>query len=306
MQKVLLTGGGGFLGSHLRAALGETETLAPRSAELDLLDKEAVERYVKEHGVDTIVHAAGFVGGIGLNKAHPGRMIADNLRMGLNVLETAAKAGGIKVAIVSNVCVYPQNAPIPTPETSMWDGYPAVDTGPYGIAKRTMHTVAESLHKEFGMDYTYAILTNLYGPGDYFDDARSHVIPALLKRALACKASGDRYVAWGDGSQTRDLLYVEDAAKGILATLQPAGLNDAFNLGSGVETTVRELTETICDIAGYEGEIFWDATKPGGAPRRALDATKAKARLGFVPQTPLREGLENLYRWYLDNRDDLQ
>jgi len=301
-QSIFLTGSGGFLGSHLRQALGD-KALAPRSSELNLLDFDAVTRYLEDNSVATIIHAAGFVGGIGLNKAHPGRMITDNLRMGQNILEAAAKKGGIHVCVVSTVCVYPEDAPIPTPETSMYDGYPSPDTAYYGIAKRSLHTMAEGLRKEYGLSYSYVIPTNLYGPGDYFDEARSHVVPALIRRTLESKLSGAKeMVVWGDGSQTRDLLYVEDAVKGVLASLKPEGQNEVFNLGSGKETSIRELVASISAVVGFEGELIYDTTKPGGAPRRALDGTKAKERLGFEPQVKLSDGLAATFSWYLENR----
>ena len=305
VSPVFLTGSGGFFGSHLKTALEHTfgHILAPRSQELNLLDFDAVSEYLDRHSPGTIIHAAGFVGGIGLNKAHPGRMITDNLRMGLNIVEAAAKKGGIHVCVISTVCVYPHDASVPTPESSMYDGYPADDTAFYGIAKRTLHTACEGLRRELGLNYSYVIPTNLYGPGDYFDEKRSHVVPALIRRAVEAKESGaTEFVVWGDGSQTRDLLYVEDAVRGVLHTLKPEGKNNIFNLGSGKETSIRELVEQVCSIVGYRGKIVYDATKPGGAPRRALDGTKAKEVLGYEPAVHLAEGLAATHRWYLENR----
>lgn len=304
-RSLLLTGSGGFLGSHLRQALSEV-ALFPQSSELDLLDLHAVRSYLTDHDVKTIIHAAGYVGGIGLNKAHPGRMIAENLRMGANVLQAAAERPGTHVCIVSTVCVYPSDAATPTPETAMYDGYPAEDTAFYGIAKRTLHTMAEGMRREFGMTFSYVIPTNLYGPGDHFDEAKSHVVPALIRRVLEAKEGGvKQIIVWGDGSQTRDLLYVEDAVKGIIASLRPEGHNQVFNLGFGREVSVKELATTICSVVGFEGELVWDTTKPGGAPRRALDSTKAREKLGFCPSISLLEGLTATYRWYLENRKQL-
>lgn len=302
MKKILLTGGGGFLGQHLQGALVDFEVHAPRSTDLNLLDQESVEHYFESNTIEGVIHAAGFVGGIGRNKAHPGRMIADNLRMGANLLEAASKAKAHTV-VVSTVCVYPENAPIPTPESSMYEGYPSPDTAYYGIAKRTLFTLAEGLHKEFGSSFTYIIPTNLYGPGDYFDEAKSHVVPALLRRTLDAKEQGlDEIVIWGDGTATRDLLYVTDAAKGIASALGTQGRNEVFNIGSGKESSIRELAETICEVVGYEGRLTFDPTKPAGAPRRALDASKARAQLGFESTVSLKEGLANTLDWYLQNR----
>jgi len=304
MKNILITGGHGFLGSHLREALAGEACFAPRSREVNLLELPPLTDYLQTNDIDTVIHAAGFVGGIGLNKAHPGRMVCDNLRMGLNVLEAAARKGGVNVCIVSTVCVYPEFAPIPTPESAMFDGYPAGDTAFYGLAKRSLLTVAEGLARESGLKYSYVIPTNLYGPGDYFDDAKSHVVPALIKRALHAKeTSAPEFVAWGDGSQTRDLLYVKDATDGVLAALRPEALGQVFNLGSGIETSVKELVETICEVVGYQGNIVWDTTKPGGAPRRALDATKAREILDFVPKVSLKDGLKSAFEWYLENRN---
>ncbi len=301
-KTVLLTGGRGFLGQHLQSALRPRQVLAPSSSELDLLDRNAVVQFLDRHAVDEIVHAAGFVGGIGRNKAHPGRMVADNLRMGANLVETASERK-IHTLIVSTVCVYPAEAPVPTPETAMYEGYPAADTAFYGIAKRTLHTLAEGLQREFGSSYVYIIPTNLYGPGDYFDEAKSHVVPALLRRTIEAKEAGlSEIVVWGDGTATRDLLYVEDAAAGMVSALDDRAKNQVLNLGSGIETSIRELAETICEVVAYPGNLIFDASKPGGAPRRALDATRASELLDFRPRISLREGLQNTFSWYMQNR----
>ncbi|MGE0001391.1 MAG: NAD-dependent epimerase/dehydratase family protein [Fimbriimonadaceae bacterium] len=298
---LLILGGSGFLGKHLQR-LAPDGFLAPRSAELDLLDLDACVRYFEQHRPDSVIHAAGFVGGIGLNKENPGRMAVENLRMGLNVLEAAARAKLPHVLVVSTVCVYPKDAPIPTKEDSMWEGAPAEDTMPYGAAKRMLHTVADGLHRQYGLGYTYVIPTNLYGPGDHFDEAKSHVVPALLKRADETRRAGhSELVVWGDGTQTRDLLYVEDAAKGVLQIALGPSANDAFNLSSNRETSVRELAESICKVTGFNGELVWDTSKPGGAPRRGLDGSKTRERFGFVAETGLEEGLRQTYNWYLEN-----
>lgn len=297
---IWITGGGGFFGPHIAKRLGGRALVTAR-AEVDLLDRASTSDFVNGGRFTSIIHAAGFVGGIGLNQEHPGRMAADNLRMGLNLLEAAARRGGMHVVIVSTVCVYPEKAPIPTPERVMFDGFPSEVTSFYGLAKRTLLTLAEGLRRELGLSYTYVIPTNLYGPGDHFEDEKSHVVPALIKRAVAARdARSPELVVWGDGSQTRDLLYVEDAAIGIEAALDRSSAGGVYNLSSGVETSIRQLAETICRLVGFEGELIWDASKPGGAPRRALDPAKARAELGFEARTGLEEGLRRTIQWYLE------
>lgn len=301
-KKIWITGGRGFFGRHIAARLGPGSVVTGR-AEVDLLDREATARFVERGAFDRIVHAAGFVGGIGLNQDHPGRMVVDNLRMGLNVLEAAAARPGAHVVIVSTVCVYPEQAPIPTPESAMFDGFPAEVTSFYGIAKRTLLTVAEGLRREAGLSYTYVVPTNLYGPDDHFEDEKSHVVPALIKRVLAAREAGSsELVVWGDGTQTRDLLYVEDAARGVERALELAIPGGVYNLSSGRETTIRELAETICRLIGFSGRLVWDVSKPAGAPRRALDPSRARRELGFEASTGLADGLRRTIDWYLAKR----
>lgn len=298
-SKVWITGGNGFFGRHIAARLGERALVTSRT-EVDVLDFASTLRFANRGDFDAIIHAAGFVGGIGLNADHPGRMASDNLRMGLNVLESAAKAGGKHVVVVSTVCVYPEDAPIPTPESSIYAGFPSEVTSFYGLAKRELLSLAEGLRREFGLSFTYVIPTNLYGPGDHFEEEKSHVVPALIKRALEAKERGDEeLVVWGDGTATRDLLYVEDAAEGIEQALNRDLNGEVFNLSSGRETSVRELAETICRIVAFEGRLVWDTSKPGGAPRRGLDPSKTREKMGFQAQTTLEQGLRNTLNWYL-------
>jgi GDP-L-fucose synthase len=299
---IWITGGAGFFGRAIAAQLGSRARVT-RRAEVDLLDLEATCRFVEGGGFDGVVHAAGFVGGIGLNQAHPGRMASENLRMGLNLLEAAARRRGLHVVIVSTVCVYPEAAPIPTPETAMFDGFPSEVTSFYGLAKRMLLTVAEGLRRESGLSYTYLVPTNLYGPGDHFEEEKSHVVPALIQRAVAARDQGaGELVVWGDGSQTRDLLYVEDGARGVEKALDRARSGGVYNLSSGRETSIRELAETICRLVGFAGRLVWDPTKPGGAPRRALDPGKARRELGFAATTGLEDGLRRTISWYADTK----
>ena len=297
-ETVLVTGASGFLGSAIGRRITGKNLLTPGHAELDLLSFEQVNGYLASHKAARIIHAAGYVGGIGLHKAHPGRMVADNLRMGLNLLEAAARNGVEQVVIVSTVCVYPAEAAVPTPESEMFNGLPADDTAGYGIAKRTLLTLAQGLKTEFGMNYTYVIPTNMYGPGDYFDESRSHVVSALLQRAMAARDADDpEMLVWGDGSATRDFVFVEDAAAAIVACLTPKAYDQVFNIGSGREVSIKELAETICEVVGYRGELRWDATKPSGARRRALDSTRLKETLGVEMKIGLTQGLQATVKW---------
>ncbi len=298
---ILVTGGHGFLGRCVVRQLGAAPHLAPRSVELDLLDGAAVRRFLDRHEVSKIVHAAGFVGGIGLHRRHPGRVAAENLVMGVNLLRAAAAMRSPShVVIVSTVCAYPEAAPIPTPESALYDGYPSPDTAAYGLAKRELHSLAAALAEEFGLSYSYVIPTNLYGPEDHFDEARSHVVPALIRRAHEARRRGDAaLVVWGDGTATRDLLYIDECARGLLLALErPQARGEVINLGSGEEVSIRTLAETICRVVGFEGRLEWDASKPQGAPRRALDPAKAERLLGFRREVGLEEGLRRAADWY--------
>lgn len=297
-KRVWVTGGTGFFGGHIARRLGDRAIVTSRH-EVDLLDLDQVERFLRQNPVDAIVHAAALVGGIQFHSAHPGRVASDNLRMGLNVLDAAARHRKPHVVLISSACVYADTVPIPMKEADIPSGTPGEPTGPYGIAKRTLHTVAHGLEREFGLSSTILIPINLYGPGDHFEEARSHVVPALLKRAIEARDRGaQELVVWGDGSQTRDFLYVEDAAEGVERALNPVHAGQEFNLGSGRETSIRELAETIRRAVGFGGELVFDASKPGGSPRRALDPMKAAKSLGFQARTELEEGLRKTLAWW--------
>jgi len=299
-RRILLTGAHGFLGRHLRARLEGSgdELLCPTRSELDLLDFHATKAFFTKRAVTHAIHAAGFVGGIGLNEAHPGRMATENLRMGLNVLEGASQGGKAHVTIVSTICVYPEKAPVPIAESSVYEGYPAPATAPYGLAKRELLSVAEALSRESDLTFAYVIPTNLYGPGDHFDEAKSHVVPALIRRAIEARRNEVKeIVVWGDGTATRDLLFVTDAARAIGETLD-RGHGRPINIGSGREISIRELAETICELTGYGGQLVWDKTKPAGAPRRTLDTTLARELIGFSPEVDIRDGLRRTIAWY--------
>ena len=300
MEQVLLTGASGFFGKHIKEKLNYVDGLmAPSSKELNLLDYQQTSDYLLEKSPKTIIHAAGFVGGIGFNTTFPSKMITHNLRMGLNLLEVASQLPNIHVVIVSTVCVYPEKAAVPTPETAMFEGYPAPDTAPYGIAKRALWTIAQSLAIEGKLSFSYVMPTNLYGPFDHFDKERSHVVAALVRRACEAVENNDQdFVIWGDGSSTRDFLYIEDAAEAIVLCAQKRLEGLTINLSSNRETSIKELAETICTITGFKGNLVWDTTRPIGAPRRSLNGEKAREKLGFVANTPLYEGLSKTISWY--------
>lgn len=302
---ILVTGGHGFLGRSVVRQLGDRPHLAPTHGELDLLDAAAVGRYLKVNAVRAVIHAAGYVGGIGLHRSEPGRVALENLLMGVNVLQAASRLDlAIHVVIVSTVCAYPEFAPIPTPERSLYDGYPAADTAPYGLAKRQLHSLAGALAKEGGLTSSYVIPTNLYGPGDHFDESRSHVVPALIRRSYEARRDGAKeMVIWGDGTATRDLLYVDDCARGLVAAMDAsAARSEVVNLSVGEEVSIRRLAETIRDRVGFDGVLVWDPTKPQGAPRRALDPAKARSLLDFLPRVALDEGLARTVDWYVNSQ----
>jgi GDP-L-fucose synthase len=300
--RVLVTGGHGFLGSYLieeleRRAYGTV--LAPSRGECDFGDPHEVARYFRHAAPTQVIHAAAAVGGIGANVAQAGLFSHANTMMAANVIEACRVQGVQKLLSIGTICVYPAQAPVPTPESAMFDGFPAADTAAYGIAKRNLWMMGVAYRKQYGLNATFLIPTNLYGPRDHFDEAKSHVVPALIRRALEARQSGAPELSvWGDGTATRDLLYVADAARGVVDALERYDSPDPVNLGTGREVTVRELVETVVRLSDYRGQVLFDPSKPQGAPRRALDATRARQAFGFEANTSLESGLRATIDWY--------
>jgi GDP-L-fucose synthase len=301
-KKILVTGGAGFLGSrvvqHLivRGAAKEN-IIVPRSREYDLRRQDACEKVVQ--GMDVVIHVAATVGGIGFNKEHPGVAFYDNAAMALNMLDASYRAGVKKFVGIGTVCSYPKFAPIPFKEEDLWNGYPEETNAPYGLAKKIMLSKGQAYQQEYGFDVIHLLMVNLYGPGDNFDPASSHVIPALIKKVAEAKKAGAPYMeAWGTGSPTREFLYVEDAAEGIMLATEKYDKPEPVNLGSGMEISIKALTELICRLMDYHGEIRWDATKPDGQPRRALDVSRAEKEFGFRATTSFEEGLQRAIAEY--------
>jgi GDP-L-fucose synthase len=299
-SRVLVTGGSGFLGSRVLARLGpDCDVVAPRSAECDLRDPAQTRALLERQSPDLVIHLAAVVGGIGANMASPGRFFYDNAVMGLHVIEESRLAGVGKFVCVGTACSYPLDAPLPLRETDIWSGFPEPTNAPYGIAKRMLLTQLQAYRDEYGFNGVYLIPVNLYGPGDNDDLVTSHVIPALIRKALAAKASGDgELVCWGTGAATREFLYVDDAADAVVAAAAAYESPDPVNIGSGEEITVRELVALIAELTGFEGDVVWDSSKPDGQPRRCMDTSRARESFGFEATTSLRDGLARTVEWY--------
>jgi GDP-L-fucose synthase len=302
-RRVLLTGGGGFLGGFLQQRIEEKQPaalFAPRKSELDLLDVAAVRAYLAAHRPNLIIHGAAIVGGIGANRAHPGRFFYENAAMGIHLIEEARRAGVAKLVCLGTICSYPKVTPIPFREDDLWNGYPEETNAPYGIAKKALLVQLQSYRQEYGFNGVFLLPVNLYGPRDNFDLETSHVIPAMIRKFIEAKRRGDdEVVLWGDGSPTREFLYVEDAAAAIVLASERYNGALPVNVGAGREISIRDLAQQVALATDYRGRITWDTTKPNGQPRRALDVTRAEEEFGFRAETPFDEGLRKTIEWYL-------
>lgn len=301
-KRVLVTGGGGFLGSYVVEKLRERgckEIYIPRSREFDLREKEVVFRLFQQTEPNIVIHLAAVVGGIGANRRHPGRFFYDNALMGIQLMEYACRGGVQKFVCLGTICAYPKFTPVPFKEEFLWNGYPEETNAPYGLAKKMLLVQAQAYRQEYGFNTIYLLPVNLYGPRDNFDLESSHVIPALIRKCIEARDREEKkIVAWGTGNVTREFLYVEDAAEGILLAAEQYDKPDPVNLGSGEEITIRDLVYLIRDLTGFKGRIEWDASKPDGQARRCLDTRKAEREFGFRAKVNLREGLRRTICWY--------
>ena len=300
-RRILVTGGAGFLGSFLCPMLEArgAEVLIPRRRDFDLTEQSDVRRLMIESRPDAVIHLAAEVGGIGANRENPGRFFYANASMGINLVEESRRSGVAKFVQVGTVCAYPKFTPVPFEEDHLWDGYPEETNAPYGVAKKALLVMLQSYREQYGLNGIYLLPVNLYGPRDNFDLQSSHVIPALIRKFVAARESGSKYVeVWGTGSASREFLYVEDAARAIVLATERYDDPDPVNVGAGREVTIRELVEMIGGLTGFAGEIRWDATKPDGQPRRMLDTRRARERFGFEAEVGLEDGLRRTIDWW--------
>jgi GDP-L-fucose synthase len=301
-RRVMVTGGSGFVGQHVVGKLrerGVRELFVPRSADYDLVDRQGCRRAIADGRPDVIIHLAAVAGGIGINMEEPGRFFFDNLMMGVQLIEEARLAGIEKFVAVGTICEYPKFTPVPFDEASLWDGYPEETNAPYGLAKKMLLVQAQAYRQQYGFNVIHPLPVNLYGPGDDFDPRTSHVIPALIKKFTDARDSGAPSVpVWGDGSASREFLYVDDVAEGLILMTERYNDPDPVNLGSGQEITIRDLAFLIAELSGYQGQVAFDPSKPNGQPRRCLDVSRAEREFGFRAKTDFRAGLRETIAWY--------
>jgi len=306
-KRITVTGGAGFLGAFVVEKLRERgcrNVFIPRSRDYDLVEMESVKRLYRDAQPDVVIHLAAQVGGIGANRSNPGKFFYDNLMMGTQLMDQARLCGVKKFVAIGTVCSYPKFTPIPFREETLWDGYPEETNAPYGLAKKMLLVQGQSYRDQYGFNSIFLMPVNLYGPGDNYDPDSSHVIPALIRKCLEAKLSGQaEVICWGDGSPTREFLYVEDCAEAIVLAAEKYEGGEPVNIGAGREISIKELVEQIAAITGFQGHIIWDTSKPNGQPRRCLDTSRAREFFGFTAKTDFRDGLKKAIDWYLSVKD---
>jgi len=301
-KRILVTGGAGFLGKHLVAKLKERgcrHIFVPLIEKYDLVQMPAVKRLYKDAKPDIVIHLAAKVGGIGANRENPGSFFYDNLMMGVQLMEVGRQVGIEKFVALGTICAYPKFTPVPFKEEDLWNGYPEETNAPYGLAKKMLLVQSQAYRQQYGFNSIFLLPVNLYGPGDNFDPKSSHVIPALIKKCVDAIKNGDKeIIVWGTGKATREFLYVEDAAEGIILATERYDKSDPINLGAGFEISIKNLVSLIVRLTGFKGKIIWDKTKPDGQPRRCLDIMKASREFNHKPKITLKEGLQNTLEWF--------
>jgi len=312
-KRVLITGGTGFLGSYVVEKLkkrGCKNIFAPRSRDYDLIDIKAIKRLYRDAKPDIVIHLAAVVGGIGANQANPGKFFYNNIMMGIQMMEQGRQLGVEKFVALGTICCYPKFTPVPFKEENLWNGYPEETNAPYGLAKKTLLVQSQAYRQQYGFNSIFLMPVNFYGPRDNFDPESSHVIPAIIKKCFDAQKSSTNspftihhspITVWGTGKPTREFLYVEDAAEGILLATEKYDKSDPVNLGAGFEISIKDLVELIAKLTGFKGKIIWDTSKPDGQPRRCLDTSKAEKEFGFKAKTDFEEGLRKTIDWYRKN-----
>lgn len=305
-KRITVTGGAGFLGTQVVRRLkniGCHNIFVPRSQDYNLVGSEAVNRLYRDSKPDVVIHLAAVVGGIGANRENPGKFFYDNLMMGIQMMEAGRLSGIDKFVAIGTVCAYPKFSPVPFKEKDLWNGYPEETNAAYGLAKKMLLVQAQAYRQQYGFNAIYLLPVNLYGPGDNFNPESSHVIPALIKKCIdAIEAGGEEIIVWGTGKATREFLYVEDAAEGIVLAAERYNKADPANLGAGIEISIKDLVDLITKLAGFKGRIIWDTSKPDGQPRRCLDTSRAESEFGFKAKVGFEQGLRKTIQWYKQQR----
>ncbi len=309
-QRFVVTGGSGFLGKVLTQKMqeqGAIEIFIPRIEDYDLVDPVAIDRMLQDSKPDVIIHLAAHVGGIGANSEHPAEFFYDNLMMGVQLMHKAWQFGVKKFTAIGTVCAYPKFTPVPFKEDDIWNGYPEETNAPYGLAKKMLLVQSQAYREQYGFNSIFLLPVNLYGPGDNFNLRSSHVIPALIRKCIEAEDAGIKEIeVWGDGSPTREFLYVDDAAEGILRATEFYNESLPVNLGSGNEISIKNLAEKIARLSGFSGKLVWNTDKPNGQPRRGLDTTRAYEKFGFKAKMTFEEGLTNTIDWYRENKTKIE